>query len=846
MKLLLTLGLLLALALPLQLEANDLKPMLHDFQRSRRSTKPFPDWITEKTTTTEKEYPTSTSRQVNYHCPADKLLCELIENVYKPTRCNVDEVRQNDSDLVYCNSLYCDSELFMHDYITRNHDQTPHENRWKRARIGEFATLHDVCLLRNGLPVTRKCQVKEHRAQWESTDQWQPVVCLRRIRERTISTQLNTLHDDILEGRRRPNDTQSRRLMTATMRDMFRQSDRTVLPADIHLTGQLFSSLMEVEEDAAVSADLVSVCKDIMSSDAQVLRLSAQLNATNNLLSKFENYMDDLSEQMVPMENCGKIVEDAAKNDSVASASGVEIVNFSHIGVQALITSNLSVLFVNPQCEDITGIAIYSKPSEELKESKSGFWYRFLHSTEDLNKLRRDSNLEAATFVPKNLWTSLKQSGAVYLVFKVYGHDGLFVEMSEQRNRRPRSKVISISIPGYDASTLPHELPFLLRNENHRQPDARAISLGSGCGYWNYETWLSDGVVSSENSDMLRDPVILCQTRHLTQFSFLVGGSYRTNDLGEEVLVTPLNERVLDIISIVGCCISLFGLIGIFLTAAVFKSWRNQASTKVLLHLCLALTLQMILFVFLNTDDISEQLVADGDNLRCVALGAALQYSILVLFSWMLIIAFLQFQRYVTVIGIERPSHYILKSAIVAWSLPLLPTLLVAFIDPNSYLPTESQLATDTGICYPSGYGLTFGVVLPVTLVTIANLAIFVYVFFSISHSLSQSIHKNERKMVIKQIRLSVLLFFLLGLTWIFGIFAFMQAGVVFSYLFCLTATMQGFVLFIYFVILDKENRRAWAGLICPTKKFMDVERRTTELQSMTTSSTNYSNRLPH
>jgi len=121
-----------------------------------------------------------------------------------------------------------------------------------------------------------------------------------------------------------------------------------------------------------------------------------------------------------------------------------------------------------------------------------------------------------------------------------------------------------------------------------------------------------------------------------------------------------------------------------------------------------------------------------------------------------------------------------------------------------------------------------------------------VYVFYSISHSLNQTIHKSEKKMVAKQIKLSIMLFFLLGLTWIFGIFAFMQAGVAFSYIFCITATMQGFVMFVYFVLLDSANRRLWMGLICPTKMEMDVQKRTTELQSMTTSSTNYTSRSQH
>ncbi|KAI8046143.1 hypothetical protein M5D96_002343 [Drosophila gunungcola] len=705
------------------------------------------------------------SANSNENCPLERQMC-LSNGTYD--HCFGLEVRypgktNRSTGLVYCDSMFCEPEEFQHDYIIRNHDQTPHLNSWKRTKIGERATLHDVCLLRNGMPVTRACKLQDFRAHWESLDEWYRVVCLRRFREHTISGDLNRLHDDILEGRRRTNDTQGRREMSGLMRNMFRQRDRTLLPVDVHMTGQMFGTLMQQDKDAAVSVDLVSVCKEIMSCDRQVLRLSAQLNATNSLLSQFENYMDALPDQMVPKERCGKVVPKPSSDEAETATTGVETYNFADIGVQALITGNISVFFANPECDSITGIAIYSAPSWDRRTSANNF----------------------------------------------------------------------LSLP----------LPFLLRNENLRDPDAKALSLGSGCGYWNYVTWLSEGVTTSSSSDLLKDPIIECHTYHLTQFAFLVGGSYRTNDLGEEVLITPINEKVLDIISIVGCSLSLLGILGIFLTAALFKSWRSQASTKVLLHLCLALCLQMVLFVFLNTDDISEQLVVNGDTVRCVALGAAMQYSILVLFSWMLIIAFLQFQRYVTVIGIERPRHYILKAALVAWSLPLVPTLLVALIDPDSYLPSAAQLSTDTGICYPSGYGLIFGVVLPVTLITVSNLVIFVYVFYSISHSLSQSIHKSEKKMVVKQIRLSILLFFLLGITWIFGIFAFMQAGVAFSYLFCITATMQGFVMFVYFVLLDSANRRAWVGLICPTKMKMDVQKRTTELQSMTTSSTNFTSR---
>ncbi|XP_034662753.1 uncharacterized protein LOC117897812 isoform X2 [Drosophila subobscura] len=404
----------------------------------------------------------STTDEIPYEqCPKERRLCRLENGRQKYYDC--DQQKQfGELDLLYCDATSCQPEEFQHDYIVRNHDQTPHVNQWKRARVGENATLHDVCILRNGMPVTRRCEKVGYRAKWEVIDKWQPVVCLRRFRERTISVQLNSLHDDILEGRRRANDTQGRQQMAATMRDLFRQPDKSVLPADVHMTGQVLGALMEQEKDAAVSADLVSVYKEIMSTDREVLRLSAQLNATNSLLTQFENYMDGLATQMVSRERCGKVVTQAqaASDAAEVAARGVETVNFSDIGVQALLSSNLSVFFVSPECDKITGIAIYSANSVGRKSS-SDFWYRFLRSSDSLDSLKRESDLEVATFLPKQLWEKVNKLGATYLVFKIYAHDALFVEMSLTRSRRPRSKVISISIPEIRGESYPPREPAL-------------------------------------------------------------------------------------------------------------------------------------------------------------------------------------------------------------------------------------------------------------------------------------------------------------------------------------------------------------------------------------------------
>ncbi|TDG52314.1 hypothetical protein AWZ03_001144 [Drosophila navojoa] len=704
---------------------------------------------------------------------------------------------------------HCEPEDFQHNYkvLSATGEVTfePHLNHFGRTRAGGWASMRDLCLDEQGLPWRRLCNAS---AEWATLGS---VNCSAGSQ---LSRQLNQLREDV-------QSRSSTAVALSKLRHLLTEARGQLAPVDVYSTAQIFAELLEQQQPTgAVSADLVGICREIMSSDEQVLRLSAEVNATNSLLSKFEDYMDALPPQLVPSESCGKTRAEADKS----TEKGVQAVNYAQLGVQALMSSNLSVFYVNPECENITGIAIYAAGAADRMSASSGFWYRFLYANESLEQLRAERDLQTGTYLPTQLWEQLSQRGASYLVLKVYAHDGLFVERAQQRSPKPRSQVLSISIPGFEGAQLPAPLPFLL-------PRVGVSGKDSRCGYWNYGSWLSDGVSTCGGHN--EEPNVLCEAQHLTQFSFLIGGSFTQHSAeASDVLLEAAHEQLLDLITQVGCGLSLFGLLFIFLTAALVEKWRSQASTKVLLHLCLALALQLLLFGYLG----AEQLHLKQSWNRCLISGAALQYSVLVIFSWMLIIAFLQFQRYVTVIGVARPSHYILISALVAWTLPLLPTFLVVLLDADSFQPSQHQLKGNAALCYPSGYGLALGVVLPIGLVTFANAFMMLCIIYSIHRALNP-----RRQLIIQQLRLSVLLFFLLGLTWIFGLCSYMRLGIIFSYLFCLSATLQGFVLFVYFVLLNASNRHAWLSLICSRQ--MKINMPNAERQSMSTSSSNTSRR---
>ncbi|GFN85847.1 adhesion g protein-coupled receptor l3 [Plakobranchus ocellatus] len=52
------------------------------------------------------------------------------------------------------------------------------------------------------------------------------------------------------------------------------------------------------------------------------------------------------------------------------------------------------------------------------------------------------------------------------------------------------------------------------------------------------------------------------------------------------------------------------------------------------------------------------------------------------------------------------------------------------------------------------------------------------------------------------------------GLTWIFGFLAIEDARLVFQYLFCITASLQGFIIFIM-TVRDPHVRQYWLQRVC-------------------------------
>ena len=70
-----------------------------------------------------------------------------------------------------------------------------------------------------------------------------------------------------------------------------------------------------------------------------------------------------------------------------------------------------------------------------------------------------------------------------------------------------------------------------------------------------------------------------------------------------------------------------------------------------------------------------------------------------------------------------------------------------------------------------------------------------------------------------QRVRMAIAILVLLGLTWIFGALAIGSARLFFEYLFCIFNSLQGFFIFVFHCLRQKDVQRAWLAC-CRGKGF--------------------------
>ncbi|KAJ8925520.1 hypothetical protein NQ315_009359, partial [Exocentrus adspersus] len=445
--------------------------------------------------------------------------------------------------------------------------------------------------------------------------------------------------------------------------------------------------------------------------------------------------------------------------------------------IERIVKNNFTIVVYDLKETNMSGLILEGCSNTQCNIS-------VIQGTANLNEIVTNQNLQIAVILSDELLNQIKQSEtAGKLVVTIYFSDVLFNEQSSKRDGKV-SMVCGVVLPKFYEDFLGN-LSVVYKN-------GRSSDNSNSCAYWKFQVDDGDETINGfwvpQAEPRNKKLFTICEYNHITHFALLLA---RDNSS-----FLDANEyKVLDIITAVNSILSIIGISGILLTAGLFERWRKNTGNQILVHFSVAISIKIVLLY------VSFWIYADkSEGIVCSVTGAILHYAILSEFCWMLIIAILQFKRFVEVLG-GPPKFVLLKACICGWVFPLLPVTLILLVDKKNY--NEGQV----GICYPSGLGLYLGIWLPLIIIISINFVIYIFIIYNVFHKKTETRDLVNHE-ILFQWRLALLLFSMLGLTWLFG-FLSQIPGLedIFIYLFCFSASLQGFVMFLFFIVFNKSTR---------------------------------------
>nr|XP_054753805.1 serine-rich adhesin for platelets-like [Lytechinus pictus] len=344
----------------------------------------------------------------------------------------------------------------------------------------------------------------------------------------------------------------------------------------------------------------------------------------------------------------------------------------------------------------------------------------------------------------------------------------------------------------------------------HQRPER---AENPSCVFWDFTaadgkgSWSTEGCIATQTSEDRTQ----CECDHLTNFAILMDiyGTTTTYD-GDHLLA-------LSIITFAGCTLSILGLIITFFSYIMIRIFkkavnrkrqlRSDRRTRVLLNLVAALTFMNIFFL---TDAVITEFGNPGE-VACKLLGALLHYGLLTSIAWMALEAWHMYLALVKVFD-SYTSHLMKKMCLVGWGLPAVIVGVVLGVDLDHYdFYNEFCWLRVGGIPFYATF------IAPSLAVILFNFIIFFLVTHQLCSLRRRSVSASSEQFdVSAQLRASLSITVLLGLTWGLGIFMIGGASLVFSYLFAIFNSFQGFCIFVFHCLLKEEVRLGWRKVFCP------------------------------
>ncbi|XP_072050888.1 uncharacterized protein [Amphiura filiformis] len=412
---------------------------------------------------------------------------------------------------------------------------------------------------------------------------------------------------------------------------------------------------------------------------------------------------------------------------------------------------------------------------------------------------KRDEKEEEATIhIPESVLEFITNE-TIGVSFVIYDNSLLFQlphvtkeEGDEDKElRRQIGKVISATVSDTKIVGLPLQDPVVTTftipdNTNDRNEVPFDKSLLQ-CVYWDFAADNGDGDWSTTGCQLVSledNNEAVCHCIHLTNFAIILDARGGTHDL------------VLELISKIGCAISIAALIITILTYLNIRKLRDKQPQRILIHLSFSLLGLYVVFLI----GIEQTHWKHG----CTAVAGLMHYFTLTSISWMAVEAINMYYVFIQVMN-SQVSRFMLKASIFAWGLPLLIVGLIVGLDHTHYVNEHH--------CFlPPGIVFSFGIVFYIVLVLLFNFVIFFMVMQRLTCGRkSKRTNKKMARETWKRLQNAVTISVLLGLTWIFGFFTIIDSAVFeLQLVFCIFNSLQGLFIFLLFCVRPKEVRFAW------------------------------------
>ncbi|XP_045584715.2 uncharacterized protein [Procambarus clarkii] len=539
----------------------------------------------------------------------------------------------------------------------------------------------------------------------------------------------------------------------------------TLKPVDIHFVASKLHSLSK--EDTVTELNLeeiVEILNNVMEADGEAFEhIQNKLNSSSILFEAFESIVFKVK---LP-ENEGDQKSKAFRE--LVSVERIDLeINSTVIGYKAMKgTQEEETLKIGTKVnlQDSDAAIIFPTNLTQIVASDNG----------RLAKMQIDR----------------KQK--IQLTFAVYRNPKLFQDNESYPNFSVNTHIIQATYGGKVVNNLKEPVKLIFKPSRHGND--------SKCVYWDFKKnsgrggWSTEGCWKGESEG----DHCVCFCNHLTCFAQLMN----YNDEAFE----GIHAVVLDMITIIGCSLSIISLLLVFTTFFLFKKWRRPLSNKILVNLSFSVFCSIVIFL--------AGIDQTWNVILCRGVAVALHYFILASFGWMLVEAVHQYLKFVKVVGTYIP-RFMWKASVSAWGVPVLPIIVVLVYDSTLY-DSGNEYNPDAKICWMSSDGFKYAFLPPLALTMAINLIMFCLIIYGATCGRVQvTSTMPERELLISQLRMAICVFFLLGFTWVFGILAIWKGRLLFSYLFSIFNTLQGFFLFLFHVFRERSARRLW-------KEFLSV-----------------------